>query len=98
MIKKYNFNINERALKCKPSAKSQMCLFNVNACLSNENALLIIMYYWFIMVLELTCWNHVLISYNEMSNDMFVSSVVTRIINMRMIIMNILWRDDQQLL
>ena len=29
---------NERALKCKPSAISQMCLFNVNACLGNENA------------------------------------------------------------
>ena len=61
MQKHYN---NERALKCKPSAISQMCLFNVNACLGNENALLIIMYivmsYWFIMVLELTCWNHVL--------------------------------------
>ena len=35
--------LNERALKCKPSAISQMCLFNVNACLGNENALLIIM-------------------------------------------------------
>ena len=34
---------NERALKHKPSAISQMCLFNVNACLGNENALLIIM-------------------------------------------------------
>ena len=35
------------------------------------------------MVLELTCWNHVLISYNEMSNEMFVSSVMTRFMNMK---------------
>ena len=33
----------KRALKCKPSTIRRKSLFNVNACLGNENALLTIM-------------------------------------------------------